>query len=168
MSRSKPEPAIALAQEAGGVGLVDGPLAGSAGRAGELAADVDERVVHAEGVGGDGRPLDQLVRVALEQLAVLEGAGLGLVGVHHQVERRGVRARKPHLTPAGEAGPAPAPQVGRLHLGGHLLRGHLPQRPAQRLVAAGGQVALQGVAVFPVRLHAREEDGGHAGSPAVP
>ena len=50
-----------------------------------LAADEDEGVPGVGGEGGDRDPLDQLVGVALHQLAVLEGAGLGLVGVAAEV-----------------------------------------------------------------------------------
>ena len=50
-----------------------------------LTADVDERARGAGGVGGDHDPLEQHVRGLLHQLAVLEGAGLGLVGVAHEV-----------------------------------------------------------------------------------
>jgi len=50
-----------------------------------LAADVDEGMVRATGMGGDDDALDQPVRALLHQLAVLERAGLGLVGVADEV-----------------------------------------------------------------------------------
>src|SRR5512132_483458 len=76
-----------------------------------LAAQVDEGVAAADGVGGDDHALDQGVRVALEQLHVLEGARLALVGVDHQVGRlAGPLGQEPPLHAGGEPGPAPAPQ----------------------------------------------------------
>ena len=50
------------------------------------------------------------MRVGLEVVAVLEGAGLALVGVdRHQARRRLVRARSRHLRPVGKPAP-PSPR----------------------------------------------------------
>ena len=46
-----------------------------------LAADVDVALVGADRVGGDGHALEHAVRIALEDAAVHEGAGVALVGV---------------------------------------------------------------------------------------
>ena len=75
-----------------------------------LAADEDEGVA---GVGGQRRdrdPLDQLVRVALHQLAVLEGARLGLVGVAAEVLRHVAAGQEGGLFAHREAGAAAAAQ----------------------------------------------------------
>ena len=84
MSSAKSVPKTFLPEQARGVGLVDRAL-DAAERQVELAADVDEGVAHAERVGGDQHRLHQQVRRVLEDPAVLEGAGLALVGVGAQV-----------------------------------------------------------------------------------
>jgi hypothetical protein len=48
---------------------------------GEFLADVDVGELHADREAGDHHALEQLVRVLVEDVAVLEGAGLGFVGV---------------------------------------------------------------------------------------
>ena len=48
-------------------------------------SDEDEGVADAAGEARDRDALDQLVRVALHELAVLEGPGLGFVGVAAEV-----------------------------------------------------------------------------------
>ena len=102
-----------LAEEAGLVGLLDGRVEDVALQV-VLAADVDEAAVRPGGAGGDGDPLDQLVRVLLHQLAVLEGAGLGLVGVAaevlvHVAARQEARPSCPSRSRRrrGRAGPSP-------------------------------------------------------------
>ena len=114
------------------------------GLVGVLAADEDERLVGADRVGADDDPLDQLVRVLLHQLAVLERARLGLVGVAHEVLVHRPLGDEGHLLAHREAGAAAAAHVGGEHLLQHLLRLHL-QRLAQHLVAAALLVALQRV-----------------------
>jgi hypothetical protein len=52
-----------------------------------LAAHVDERLLGAGRPGGDDQAFQQLMGAAFEENAVLEGAGLGLVGVTHEVLR---------------------------------------------------------------------------------
>src|SRR5262249_3836613 len=53
----------------------------------ELPADVDVGTSRADGVGADDRAFDQLVRILRADEAVLERAGLALVGVHAHVLR---------------------------------------------------------------------------------
>ena len=71
-----------------------------------------------------------------EQHAVLEGAGLALVGIahHHVLAARRLAAQRP-LQAGGEAGAAAAAQVGALHLGQHR-RGAARQRRRQRRARA--------------------------------
>src|SRR3712207_7780428 len=52
-----------------------------------LPPEVDEGDLRADRERGDDAPLDHRVRVPEHDLAVLEGPGLGLVGVHGQVDR---------------------------------------------------------------------------------
>src|SRR5215217_4776823 len=113
------------AEQALVVGGVDRRLEPAAWPA-ALAPQVDEGVAAADGVGGDDHALDQGVRVALEQLHVLEGAGLALVGVDHQVGRlAGPLGQEPPLHAGREPGPAPAPQPGVLDQLDQVLGGLL-------------------------------------------
>ena len=75
-----------FAEQAGGIGFLD--RAGQAPvRQVELAADVDEGMANLQRVGGDQHRLQQQMRSVLQDPAVLEGAGLALVGVGAQVVR---------------------------------------------------------------------------------
>ena len=93
------------------------------------------------GVGGDDHPLDQHVRALLHQLAVLERARLGLVGVADQVLLHVAVGQERDLAAHLEAGAAAAADA-RVHdLRQHVLGRHR-QRLAQRLVAAAALVDL--------------------------
>src|SRR2546430_14041645 len=88
-----------------------------------LAADVDEAERRADGARGDEHALDERVRVALEQVAVLERARLALVGVDDEVDGAGVGLRdEGPLHPRREAGAAEAAQVRLLDLVGDRRR----------------------------------------------
>src|SRR4029450_5428571 len=136
-------------------------LVGLAHRRGEpapgldvLAADVDEGGRRADGARRDEHALDERVRVALEQVAILEGSRLALVGVDHQVDGAGVGLRDERpLGPRREPGAAEAAEVRALDLlqdrgGLHRLR----LRP--RLVTARLAIDRKGV-----RVGAREVPG---------
>ncbi len=72
----------------------------------DLAAQVDEGVVAADGEGGDRDALDEEVRGRHEQWDVLAGTRLGLVGVDDEVAGAAVRrGRKPHFMPVGKPAP---------------------------------------------------------------
>ena len=81
-----------------------------------LAADVDEALGRADRVGGDRHALDQLMRLHLHQLAVFEGARLGLVGVDDDVLAASALGQERSLRAHREAGAAAAAQAGRLEL----------------------------------------------------
>ena len=132
------------------------------GRQRHLAAHVQEALRETQRVAGDEASLDELVRVALHQQAVLVGAGLALVAVHHQVARPDVRRAEAPLHPRREAGAAASQQAGRLDLGVHRGR-RRGQRPAQALVAAGVEVAPEGVAVGEVPPGGHDHPGGVGG-----
>src|SRR5262249_928995 len=57
----------------------------------EFAADVDEAGMSSHGEAGDQAAFDQKMRVVAHDLAVLAGAGLGFVGVDHEIMRPAVR-----------------------------------------------------------------------------
>ncbi len=101
-----------------------------------LAADEDEGVAGVGGEGGDRDPLDQLVRVALHQLAVLEGAGLGLVGVAAEVLGHFAARQEGGLFAHREAGAAAPAQARVFELLEDLVLLHLAVGLLQRRVAA--------------------------------
>ena len=91
-----------------------------------LRADVDEGSLAAGRVRGDRHRLDQPERILLHEDAILEGAGLRLVGVADEVVRR---RRLPRdglpLHARRERGAATAEQRGRLDELDHALRAEL-------------------------------------------
>ena len=98
-----------------------------------LAAHVEVAVLAAGGVGGDGHRLDDGERVALHQHAVLERAGLGLVGVADQVVRAARLARHGVPLAARREGGAAAPdELGVDHLADARPRGRARSRAAAR------------------------------------
>ena len=66
------------------VGLVDGVLQAPA-FVDEFAAHIDVGGMGAHGEGGQKAALDQMMGVVAQDLAVLAGARLGLVGIDHQI-----------------------------------------------------------------------------------
>ena len=109
----------------------------------KLAPDVDVGLLHLVGEAGDHDPLDHLMRVLVDDVAVLEGAGLGLVGVDDQVDRLAALAiQQAPLEAAGKARAAPAAQARFLHLV-HEFRRRTQDRLAQDRVAAMAHIAVQ-------------------------
>ena len=89
-------PLDVLAEQAGRVELGDGRLH-ALRRKHQLAAHVDVGCLEAERVAGDDAALHEAMGVALHDEAVLEGARLALVGIHHEVLG--------HIGPLGQEGP---------------------------------------------------------------
>ena len=87
--------------------LPDGLLQALDGRL-ELLPHVEVDPGRPHGQGGQKGPLQDQKGVMLQEKAVLEVAGLGLVGVHHQVFGGLAPGHGPHLHVGGEGGPAPA------------------------------------------------------------
>src|SRR5262249_43479252 len=130
------------AEQAAGAALPERVLDALGGE-GVLAADVDVAGLGADGEGGDGHGLDEGEGVLLEEDAVLEGAGLGLVGVAHEVARpRRRRAEGPPFAPGGDGAAAGAEEPGLADLaqdpGGPDVEG-----PPQRLVATMRPVVVE-------------------------
>jgi hypothetical protein len=78
-----------------------------------LAADVDVANVRLHGEGRDQAAFDEQVRIVPQDLAVLAGAGLGLVRVDHQVVRPVLHllGHEGPLQPRAEAGAPAAAQA---------------------------------------------------------
>ena len=126
----------ALADVAGGIGLFHRRGQAPVGQV-EFAADVDEGVAHLQRVGRNQHRLQQQVRRVLQDPAVLEGAGLALVGVGAQVVRLAVvELDHAPLAPGREGGAAVAQDARCRHFLGHLFGPHLAQHLVQRGIAA--------------------------------
>src|SRR5690606_4278696 len=107
------------------------------------AAYVDEAEGDVHGERRDDHALYELMRVVLQEVAVLERAGFGLVRVAHQVAGSAVRRRHERpLDARGEAGAASAAKAGGLQLVYHRGWGHGGKHLARRLVTAAALVAL--------------------------
>ena len=94
-------------------------------RQGIFAAEVEIPLLAAGGEAGDGHRLDQREGIVLHQHAVLEGAGLGLVGVADQVARQRRRAGALPFHAGRKGGAAAADQLGVGDLLDHRRRAHL-------------------------------------------
>ncbi len=137
-----------LAQQAGGLGLIDGAIE-VGGRVDVFAAQEDVAAIGLERAGADDHAFHQQVRQLLHQQAVLPGVGLHLVRVAQQVAdvQRFVGGHQAPLHARGEAGAATALEAGFLHRLHDVRLGHFGQRFAQRGVAV-----LLAIFVEPDRL----------------
>ena len=126
---------------------------------GELSPAIDERQLDSSRVGRDRGPLDDLVRIVLDQHVVLEGRGLALVTVHDEVGRGCPPQHRP-LATRREAGPAASEQARLVDFGGDL-RGRHRQGLTKTLVPTGGQVTLECERVR--ELYTRGDDPGRSG-----
>ena len=110
----------------------------------EFAADVNVGKVHVVRPAGNDHAFDELVRILVNDLLVLERARLGFVSVANEIDRLGIRMTdKAPFEPAEAAPPRPRrPESARfcvVALGGGLIaigsgRGHV-QRLTQGLIA---------------------------------
>ena len=92
-------------------------------RHGIFVAEIDGDGVRLDRPGGDQRAFQHGAGRGLEEMAVLEGAGLALVGIDGQVARLRPRAHEAPFARAREARAAHAAQARRLDLGRHLFAG---------------------------------------------
>ena len=101
--------------------------------------------------GGDQHALEKAMRVALEIVTVLEGAGLALIRVDREIARFRLLPDELPLAPGREAGAAQAPQTGGVERGeqveAHLIRLEtrrlLPEEAPQQPIAAISDVVLE-------------------------
>ena len=124
-------------------------------------------VVRADRVGRSDHALDEEVRDAQHDLAVLEGAGLGLVGVDDEVDRLGRvlgLGQEARLAAHREARAAAAAHVRGEQLVEHRLALHA-ERLAERRVAAHGLVLLALRQVARVRVLEQELPNRHRAAP---
>jgi hypothetical protein len=130
-----------------GLGLCDRNVEALDGL-GVLGANVDVAVVRADRECPDHHPLEHRVRVALEDRAVHESAGVPLVGVaDDELPVPFGEACEPPLHPGQEARTAAAAQA-RVHNGGDQRVGVvLLEDLPERRVAVGRQVVLQRLGV---------------------
>ena len=139
----KAGPLDILAQPPLGIGLVQGALQ-ALRRAEVLAPNVDVGLMAADGIGCDDHAFQQGVRVPLHDVAVLEGTGLTLVRVDHQVFGLGRFLGNKGPLPAGwKPGPAQTTQVGSGNLVDHLCRGHGSERFPGREISVISDVVLE-------------------------
>src|SRR6516165_6268978 len=108
---------VVLADEIGRIGLVHRRLQALA-FANKFAADIDETGMRTHGETGDQAALDQEVRIVAHDLAVLAGAGLGFIGVDHEIMRPavGLLGHERPLESGRKAGAAASAQPRGLHL----------------------------------------------------
>ena len=108
-----------------------------------LPAEIDEAALAARREPCDRHRLEHGERVALQELPVLERAGLGLVGVADEVVRpRGLPGDGLPLDAGRERRAAAADEPRVLHLAQHPLGAEL-ERPAEGRVAAVGAVVVE-------------------------
>ena len=115
---------------------------------GILGAAVDVAFFGADGVAAQHHAFEQAVRVALDDGAVHEGAGVAFVGVADDVldVARGLGGEFP-LEAGQEAGAATAAQAGVLDFLDDRFGRHLEQGLGQSRVAAAGDVLLDALGV---------------------
>ena len=128
----------------------------------DLAVNVVVARADAHRVGSDRHALDDDVRVVAQDVAVLEGTRLTLVGVADKVLlTRELPRHEAPFQAGGKARAAPAPQSGGLHFGDDLLGRHrrlaiCPQQDTlECLIAAARLVLLKRPAVG--RVQPRED-----------
>jgi hypothetical protein len=119
-------PARVLADQAGGVGLLDRLLEHLA-LADVFAAYIDVAGLRPHREGRDQAPLDQQVRIVPHDIPVLAGAGLGLIRVDDQIVRplADLLGHEGPFEAGRESRPAPTTQARRLDLVADPLRAEL-------------------------------------------
>ena len=109
---------------------------------GEFAADIDVGGVRIERETGDQHALDQLMRIFVNDVAILERARLGFVGVADQIDRLlFVRLDEAPFHAARKTRAAAAAQAGVLDFVDDVVARH-GDRLLQLLVAAVAQIAV--------------------------
>ncbi len=113
-----------------------------------LVAQVKISIGRLDHPGGDQHAFDEAVRIALEVVAVLEGAGLALVAIDGKKARRGLGAHQRPFAPGRKAGAAEAAQAGVAHdldeiVARALARQARLQEPVAALRPIGGEILVR-------------------------
>ncbi len=96
--------------------------------------------------GGDQHALDEAVRIALQVVAVLEGAGLALVAVDREQPRRRLGAHQRPFAAGREAGAAEAAQPGVAHRLDDVVAGAgAGEALLEQRIAAVAQIGVEGL-----------------------
>ncbi len=110
-----------LAQEISGSGFIQSPVQNFSAFV-EFTPDVDVGQVNIVGEAGNDHSLDELMRVFVDDLSILEGAGLRLIAVANQVDRlTGGAVHKGPFEAGREACTAAAAKAGSLYFISQLL-----------------------------------------------
>ena len=109
---------------------------------GKLAPDVNVAKVRIRRISRNGESLDELMRVVVKNISVLEGSRFGLVGVDHDIVRFAIIIfDEAPLCAAGKSRSSAAAQIGGLN-GVHDLRGLHGHGLAKRFIAAMSEIGL--------------------------
>ena len=132
-----------LAQVAAPVSFTNGMLQ-AARRKPVFAAQEDVRDIGFNGERRDDHPFDQLMRITLQQQAVLECSRLHLVGITHNILGAWDIGTQGHEAPFGARGKTGAPAALQVCLLDHLLDvfGRKFERLWKRLVSAAALVRV--------------------------
>ena len=130
---------------------------------GIFVADVDVDVRRLDHPGRDQHAFDEAVRILLEVIAVLEGAGLAFVGVDREQARRRLGAHQRPLAAGRKAGAAEAAQPSVAdRLDDVVARVRARDAGLEQRIAAGANVALEIVGGrIGVRVRALRNGGRH-------
>ena len=131
---------------AGGAGLLERRFEDTVGPD-ILKAKVDVGSARPGGKACDQDALQQLVRIPLHEVAVVEGRRLALVGVDAHERFFPILGQKRPLQPARKAGAAAAAKLRVLHLVDYGVGRHRREGLAGRLVTAARFIDLQCMAV---------------------
>ena len=108
-----------------------------------FTTDVDVSRIQPAGVHADRDPLNEQVRIKIDQHPVFKSTGLGFVAIHCEVTPITVfGGQKTPLHASGEPGTTAPPQLGEFDDLDHLFRLHR-QGFAQRIVPAGLEVMIE-------------------------
>ena len=111
-------------------------------RFGKLLTQVNVSRVRADSKGGDDHALNELMRILMKDVTILEGSRLGLVAIANQIHWLSVvRRNEGPLHSRRKSRTTPAAQAGFFHLFDDVLRRHR-HRLAQIFIPAVAHVAV--------------------------
>ena len=121
-----------------------------------FVADIEISVGGLDDPGRDQHAFDEAVRIALEIVAVLEGARLALVAIDREQPRRRLGAHQRPFAPGRKAGAAEAAQAGIADdLDDIVARALAGDASLEQLIAAALHIGVEGDSASDRRAHAR-------------